>query len=63
MDVMDHPNAPLGSWQLGDDVLVRADLPWLGEVEVWVRITGWSLTGESTATLTVQRSDLFRYGG
>ena len=63
LTVQDHPNAPLGSWQLGDDVLVRADLPWLGEVEVWVRITGWSLTSESTATLTVQRSDLFRYGG
>lgn len=63
LDVVDHPNAPIGSWQIGDDVLVRAYLPWLGEVEMWVRITAWSLTGESTATLTVTRSDLFRYGG
>lgn len=63
LDVLDHPNAPIGSWQVGDDVLVRADLPWLGEVEMWVRITAWSLTSESTATLDVVRSDHFRYGG
>ncbi len=63
LSVIDHPSAVLGSWQLGDDVLVRAHLPWLGEIEMWVRITGWSLTGETTATLSVSRSDLFHYGG
>ena len=63
LTVSDHSYAPLGSWQLGDDVLVRATLPWLGEIEMWVRVIGWSLTGETTATLTVSRSDLFRYGG
>lgn len=63
LDVIDHPNAPIGSWQIGDDVLVRASLPWLGEIEVWVRITGWALTGEDSASLTVVRSDLFNYGG
>lgn len=63
INVMDHPNAPLGSWQLGDDVLVRAEIPWLGEVEVWCRVVGWSLTGEHTAALSLVRSDLYRYGG
>ncbi len=63
LSVIDHPAAVLGSWQLGDDVLVRAHLPWLGEIEMWVRITGWSLTSETTATLSVARSDLFHYGG
>jgi len=63
IDVMDHPNAPLGSWQLGDDVLVRAELPWLGEVEVWCRVVGWTLTSENTATISLVRSDLYRYGG
>ncbi len=63
INVMDHPNAPLGSWQLGDDVLVRAEIPWLGEVEVWCRVVGWSLTGEHTASLSLVRSDLYRYGG
>jgi hypothetical protein len=61
--VIDHDNAPLGSWQLGDDVLLRFEVPWLGEVEMWARITAWALTGEYTATLTVSRSDFFRYGG
>lgn len=63
LEVTDHPNAPLGAWQVGDDVLVRAELPWLGEVEMWVRITAWSLTSETTASLEVTRSDHFRYGG
>lgn len=63
LDVVDHANAPIGSWQIGDDVLVRAEIPWLGEVEMWVRITGWTLTDEHTATLEVTRSDLYRYGG
>lgn len=61
--VKDHPNAPIGAWELGDDVLVRAEIPWLGEIDLWVRITAWALVDESTATLTVSRSDLFRYGG
>lgn len=63
VDVIDHPNAPLGAWQLGDDVLVQADVPWLGEVRLWCRITGWSLTSDTRASLTVQRSDKFTYGG
>jgi hypothetical protein len=63
LDVIDHPNAPLGSWQLGDDVTVRAHVPWLGEISLRVRILGWSLTGEDTATLEVERSDFYRYGG
>lgn len=63
VDVLDHPNAPIASWQLGDDILVRADLPWLGEIEVWCRVVGWTLTGENTATISLVRSDLYRYGG
>jgi hypothetical protein len=63
LEIIDHPNAPLGAWQLGDDILVRAEVPWLGEIEVWVRIKGWTLTGEHTATLDVERSDFYRYGG
>ncbi len=63
VDIIDHPNAPIGSWDLGDDVLVRAELPWLGEIEVWCRIVGWTLTGDNTASLSLVRSDLYRYGG
>lgn len=61
--VIDHPNAPIGSWQLGDDVLLQCDVPWLGHVDLWCRVTGWTLNDEHTATLTLDRSDSFRYGG
>lgn len=61
--VFDHPNAPIGSWQLGDDVFIRAYVPWFGDVNLWVRITGWEWVNEHTAKLTVTRSDSFRYGG
>jgi len=63
VDVADHPNAPIGSWAVGDDILIRCEVPWLGYVETWCRIIGWSLTSESTATLDLARSDSFRYGG
>ena len=63
VDIIDHPNAPIGSWSLGDDVLIRCTVPWLGNVDIWCRVIGWSLTGENTATLDLARSDSFRYGG
>jgi hypothetical protein len=62
IDVMDHPHARIGSWNLGDDILVRADLPWIGWTEVWCRIVGWQQQGEAKATLTLRRSDSFSYG-
>jgi len=63
VSVRDHPNARIGSWELGDDVLIQATIPWLGDVALWCRITGWTLTSESTATLSLARSDSFTYGG
>jgi hypothetical protein len=61
--VRDHPNAQIGSWSVGDDVLVQADLPWLGDYVGWNRITGWELTGEGTAVLDLAPSESFTYGG
>jgi hypothetical protein len=63
--VKDHPNARIGSWSVGDDILVKADLPWLGRTEIWCRILSWSLEGsegDDTATLNLARSDSFIYG-
>lgn len=60
--VRSHPNAPIGSWSLGDDVLVEATIPWLGNVAIWSRITGWALISEDTASLSLARSDSFQYG-
>ena len=61
--VRDHPNARIGSWSLGDDVLIQATIPWLGDIALWCRIVGWALKTESTATLSLVRSDSFTYGG
>lgn len=61
--VRDHPSAPLGSWDVGDDILVEATLPWVGEVSLWHRITGWELVSDTTASLSLARSDTFTYGG
>lgn len=62
IEVRDHPNAPIGSWALGDDILVQADIPFLGRIALWHRITSWSLTTDSTATIKLARSDSFTYG-
>lgn len=61
--VRNHPSARIGSWQVGDDILVQAELPWLGEIALWCRITAWAMVSDDTATLTLARSDSFRYGG
>jgi hypothetical protein len=60
--VRNHPNAPIGSWALGDDIYIQADIPWVGQVGIWHRIVSWSLTNDSTATLKLERSDSFTYG-
>lgn len=60
--VRDHPHAPIGSWDLGDDILVQATLPWLGAVSIWHRVVGWALLTDHTARLDLERSDTFTYG-
>lgn len=62
IDVRNHDNARIGSWALGDDILVEADVPFLGRVSIWHRVIGWSLTSDSTARITLARSDSFTYG-
>lgn len=61
--VRDHPNARIGSWSVGDDVLVQARVPWLGDVSLWCRIVGWSLLADDVASLSLARTDSFTYGG
>lgn len=66
IDVRDHPNAPLGSWQIGDDVLVAVSNDWTTWAG-WCRITAESYKpatdgGEDRATLTLARADSFHYG-
>ncbi|MFF8399800.1 hypothetical protein [Streptomyces sp. NPDC016172] len=55
-----HPNAPLGSWALGDRILLQVEIPWIGEMAVWHRITAEEIDpAEGTAVLTLTRSDFY----
>lgn len=60
--VNDHPNAPIGSWQCGDDVLIETELPHAGRIAEWHRITSWQLVTDTAAELNLARSDTFHYG-
>lgn len=58
-----HPNAPMGSFALGDDILVQARLPYFGEVALWHRITGYTWRPDADlVVLKLQRSEQFAYG-
>ncbi|MFI2620399.1 hypothetical protein [Streptomyces sp. NPDC018584] len=62
--VRDHPAAPLGSWQIGDDVRVAVHNAWTSWTG-WCRITADSYRPGDTpdqATLTLARADSFHYG-
>jgi hypothetical protein len=66
LHVLDHPAAPVGSWQIGDDVRVSLHDQW-SDFDGWCRITGWTLrppkdNGPEQITLTVARADRFTYG-
>lgn len=58
--VRDHLNAPIGSFQPGDSILVQNHGGgWGGNPYVWVRILEYTITPEEsdTATLTVTRAE------
>jgi len=54
---------PIGSWNLGDDILVQAEIPWLGRQAIRHRVVSWTQDDDTHATLTLERSDSFLYGG
>lgn len=57
--VHDHPNAPLGSWAMGDDIHVRGNhAGWAGDLDVWVRVLSDETDPHAgTAVLTVTRAE------
>lgn len=62
--VRDHPAAPLGSWQIGDDVAIAVHNQWTSYTG-WARILADSYRPADSAdqaTLTLQRADAFHYG-
>lgn len=58
--IKDHPNARLGSWALGDRILVQVYVPWIGELAIWHRITAEEIDpAAGTAVLTLTRADFY----
>lgn len=55
-----HPAAPMGSYQVGDEILVEGDVPWWDDVDTWVRILSITYSPENDgnfASLSVVRTD------
>ncbi|GAA1111271.1 hypothetical protein GCM10009577_37320 [Streptomyces javensis] len=66
IQIIDHPAAPVGAWQVGDDVRVSLHDQW-SDFDGWCRITGWTLRppqGQEPEriTLTLARADRYYYG-
>ncbi|MFI9052517.1 hypothetical protein [Streptomyces sp. NPDC053427] len=61
VQIRNHPNAPFGSWSLGDDILVQVHVPWVGDVAIWHRIISDELSPDDFCILTLKRSDQFVY--
>lgn len=55
-----HPHAPMGAYQVGDEILIEGDVPWWDDVDTWVRILGVTYAPDQDgnyATLAVVRTD------
>lgn len=58
-----HPNAPIGSYAVGDDITVIAEVPWVGDVVMRNRITSFTWKPDvNKVTLQLLRSEQFVYG-
>ena len=56
LEVYEHPNAPLGSWSLGDEIKLQTYSGYF-QLDEWVKVVGWSMSPASpdVAQLTVVR--------
>ncbi|MEU3504295.1 hypothetical protein ABZ726_27330 [Streptomyces hundungensis] len=61
IQIIDHPNAVFGSWQLGDDIRIQVHVPWVGDVDVWHRIIGDEISADGRCVLNLRRSEAFVY--
>ncbi|UVT31010.1 minor tail protein [Gordonia phage ParvusTarda] len=56
-----HPNAPFGQWDLGDEIKVEGIMPWVGKVSAPHRIIGYTWDGSGTSTLRLKHEGAFNY--
>jgi hypothetical protein len=59
----DHPNAPVGSYTVGDDGLILGDIPYAGHVELWHRFVSYTWEPDANRVAAqIRRSEQFQYG-
>lgn len=59
---MYHPNAPFGSYDVGDLILIRGTMPWVGEVEQAHKIIAMAVNpADNTCELTLRAEGAFNY--
>lgn len=58
LDVWDHPNAPVGTYRAGDEILIQSGEGWADFGDMWVRILGIIHHPEkNTSTLQIRRAE------
>ncbi|GAA1361362.1 hypothetical protein GCM10009637_05290 [Brevibacterium luteolum] len=58
LKILDHPNAPLGTVEPGDDIKLTTKPGWHDRLDVWVKVLAVTITPEQpTTTLTVRRAE------
>ena len=50
--VRDHPNAPIGSWEVGDEIWIEGDAGWY-EFSQWVRVISMTTRPENPSMVTL----------
>lgn len=59
-----HINAQIGSFDVGDDILLDVEAGWLGRLLQWERVLSITYAPDGEAVrLQLRRADAFRYGG
>lgn len=59
-----HINAQIGSYSVGDDILIDVEIPWQGRVQQWERVLSITYTPDAESVrLQLRRADALWYGG
>jgi hypothetical protein len=59
---MDHPSAPFGTWELGDDIYVEGAMPWVGDVKDWHKVLSATIEPDKRhVTLGLMHTGAFNY--
>lgn len=58
IEVLDHPNAPVGSYRAGDEILIQSGTGWADFGDLWVRVMGVIHHPEkNTSSLQIRRGE------